>query len=159
MINKNTSALFIGLSAIGLVTGILLIALNYAELPDVIPRHFNTAGEPDGFSKKPVLFVLPAIQLFIFFLFIFLARNPQLSNENIIGSSKLQTRDFRKMSFFLNSINAFIQLLFAHLIYSTIKVGLGQQETLGSATMYFTVALTLYVILYSIYLHRISKRN
>ena len=47
-----------------LMIGFLLCHFN--ELPEVIPRHFNAAGEPDGFGQKSIIWSLPAIGLVMY---------------------------------------------------------------------------------------------
>lgn len=54
------------------VVAAIVLALHYPRLPEVIPVHFNAAGEPDGFADKSwaTVFALPAIALAVAGLFV-----------------------------------------------------------------------------------------
>ncbi len=68
-----------------LVNTVLIIAMvasaitNFASLPAEIPMHFNGKGEADDWGSKAVLFVVPGICIFLFFMM------------NIIGTLKPST--------------------------------------------------------------------
>lgn len=40
---------------------VMLIIFYYGQLPERIPIHFDINGNPDGWSKKAMLWILPAI--------------------------------------------------------------------------------------------------
>ncbi len=54
------------------VVAVIVLALHYPYLPEVIPVHFNVAGEPDGFADKSwvTVFALPALALALAGLFV-----------------------------------------------------------------------------------------
>ena len=52
-----------------LIVPFVLIAVFWADIPDIIPIHFNASGEADRFdSKMPYIFLMPGINLFTFAL-------------------------------------------------------------------------------------------
>jgi uncharacterized membrane protein len=68
----------------------IVLSLHYPRLPEVIPVHFNAAGEPDGFTDKSwaTVLALPAIALAIAGMFAVMevvrrqAWGPQPRNES-----------------------------------------------------------------------------
>ena len=41
-----------------------LTIINYANLPDTIPIHYNRAGQVDGFGEKSTIFYCHSLRLF-----------------------------------------------------------------------------------------------
>lgn len=68
------------LSALLLMLFIALIALNYSNLPDRIPGHYNAFGEIDRWGSKVEILFLPAITLFIYFILTLLTHYPSVWN-------------------------------------------------------------------------------
>ncbi len=72
-----------------ILAGWLLVALNfilvfsfYSSLPEVIPTHFNIKGEADGFGNKSTLWVLPILNLVMYFGMTMLATKMKPWNFN-----------------------------------------------------------------------------
>lgn len=74
------------LSALLLMLFIALIALNYSNLPDRIPGHYNAFGEIDRWGSKVEILFLPAITLFIYFILTLLTLYPSVWNVPSIRS-------------------------------------------------------------------------
>ncbi|KYP16045.1 DUF1648 domain-containing protein [Flavihumibacter sp. CACIAM 22H1] len=51
-------------SIILLLTNWILALIEYPQLPDTIPSHFNAKGVVDGYSNKATVFLLPAVASF-----------------------------------------------------------------------------------------------
>lgn len=45
----------------------LFVALTYESLPDLLPRHYGSDGDPDAYGEKTIVWVLPIFGLFLFF--------------------------------------------------------------------------------------------
>ena len=54
-----------------------ILAVYYSQLPEVVPIHWNTAGEADGFAKKGffTVFFLPILTAFLQLIFIILKQD------------------------------------------------------------------------------------
>ncbi|HYV95065.1 MAG TPA: SdpI family protein [Chitinophagales bacterium] len=59
------------------------------KISDQVPTHFNIKGEPDDYSSKPfALLLLPAMNIFIYFVLFFIPRiDPRKKNYESFGSS------------------------------------------------------------------------
>lgn len=67
MSNKTTTIISFSLIALALIVGLIL----YAQLPDPMPSHWNTAGEVDGYmSKFWGIFLMPIITVVLVPLFL-----------------------------------------------------------------------------------------
>lgn len=44
----------------------LLTITNYNDLPEIIPVHYNGAGQADGFGEKSTIWTLPLIATILF---------------------------------------------------------------------------------------------
>jgi hypothetical protein len=68
------------LAAVLLAGHVLLVALNFADLPESIPIHINYRDEIDGWGKKGSIWLLPLIALFIYGLMTVVNRRPDKFN-------------------------------------------------------------------------------
>lgn len=46
--------------------GLAWIWLNYAQLPEQVPIHFGFRGEPDGWGRRAMIWLLPAVGFAIY---------------------------------------------------------------------------------------------
>ncbi|MCC6412655.1 MAG: DUF1648 domain-containing protein [Saprospiraceae bacterium] len=63
-----------------LVAHVILVALNFAGLPESVPIHINYRDEIDGWGKKGTIWLLPLIAMFIYGLMTVLNRRPDKFN-------------------------------------------------------------------------------
>ena len=52
----------------------------YDSLPEIIPRHFNAYGQPDGYSQKEIIWTLPILGCLLYAGMTWLSRYPHLFN-------------------------------------------------------------------------------
>ena len=58
----------------------VLTVANYLELPEIIPTHYNEAGEADGFGNKSNILALPIISTLLFIGLTILNKRPHVFN-------------------------------------------------------------------------------
>lgn len=132
------------LEVLGLVTllsSVVFLIYHYGNLPDTIPRHFNAAGEPDGFSKKGIIWLLPLIAIGLYAGLIWLSRLltqprflPNIPDEQIPSYLRLITR-------FIRWLKLIIVALFGYLMWGSIQVALGHTDTLSPWLLPVTIAV------------------
>lgn len=93
------------------------IIVNWSEIPDRVPTHFNFAGEPDGWGGKGSVLILPIIATFLFKTMFILGKFPHIHNypvevtpENAEGIYRISRKMLIVMNFlmtFFLSIGAF----------------------------------------------------
>lgn len=135
------------------VSGILLIVntllliviwgftgIKYAELPHIIPSHFDFYGKVDGESEKAMIWILPCIATFISLLFFGISRNPN-SPLNVPRSF----RNKEKLELYMFSLQLPVMILFLDIIVESVRIAEGKQTELSSA-IFFILGLMFAVI-------------
>ncbi|MCC3358618.1 DUF1648 domain-containing protein [Bacillus sp. REN16] len=86
----------------------VFIIVNWGEIPDRVPTHFNFAGEPDGWGGKASVLILPIIATFLFKMMFILSKFPHIHNypievtpENAEGIYRNSRKMLITMNFFL----------------------------------------------------------
>ncbi len=92
----------------GLVSVWAIAIVFYAQLPEIIPTHFNAAGQIDGMGSKNTIWLLPAITTVLFIGLTVLNRYPHTFNyleeitpANAERNYRLGTRILRYSKLFL----------------------------------------------------------
>ena len=95
----------------------LLVIFKYANLADVIPIHYNAAGEADKFGGKNTIFILPVVATILFIGLTVLNKFPhifnyirEITNENAYFQYTCATRLLRYMKFNIVAIISWITL-------------------------------------------------
>jgi uncharacterized membrane protein len=122
------------LEAVALITMVSLIgfiAYNYPKLPDIIPTHFNAAGNADDHGGKGSILFLPGIAVFIYILMTLINLVPHTFNfpgkitpQNALRQYTLATRLVR----YLKTV---LLLLFFYISYTTTRVVFNEAAGLG----------------------------
>jgi len=113
------------------IVSIILVILNWGELPDKIPAHFNGAGEVDRWGSRIEIFILPGIGLLMWIFLGLLEKAPHMHNY----PDRLNERNVE--AFYLNSrklcneLKNFCLMLFAILSCEMLFVALGKIEEIG----------------------------
>lgn len=68
IVNPMSEGMYRIIPLAAVILGFAVVAFNYGALPDTVPIHFNGRGEADGFGSKLILWVLPVINLVLFYL-------------------------------------------------------------------------------------------
>ena len=78
---KTTFSKIANLISLLFVVGILLyIVITWKNIPDMIPGHYNIAGEIDKYSSKNSIWILLAVQTLLFTMMSVLERFPNIWN-------------------------------------------------------------------------------
>ena len=122
---------------------IIILSLNWNNLPETIPTHFNFKGEADGFGGKGVLVLFPIISIGIYLLMSVAYKWPQyinipwsLTKENIVRQIKLVWR-------MLLLLKLAVMLIFTYLTHQMIQIAKGNAQLLGQ---YFIVIILFKLI-------------
>ncbi len=127
---EETDRLLDGLVVASLAIMFAIPALHYAELPEVIPIHFNLKGEADGYAPKAFLWLLPTISSFTCGLMLFLARYPHTFNYPVKITEQNAEAHYRLAARMMRALNAVIAVFFAYLCRELVQMGLQERSTL-----------------------------
>lgn len=138
---------------LGLSFMIILIAIPifyYNQLPERIPTHFNTAGEPDGYGGKTSLFLLPAIGFLMYILLTVLAAFPHIYNFPVKITTENAEVQYRLATRLLRVLKTVILILFSFISWMTVRAAAG--SVLGLGKMFLPVFFILIFGVVIIYL-------
>lgn len=133
------------------VVSILYLLLNWGNIPEEIPAHFNGAGEVDRWGSKMELIILPIIGVFLLLILALFEKAPHMHNyPNRVDESNVEQfyLNSRKM---LNAIKNMCLVTFAILIVQIVRVSLGHIDGLGSWLLLVVLAILLIPIARGIY--------
>lgn len=123
----------------------LLIALNWADLPERVPMHFNSAGEVDGWGSRLSIFLLPGIlggtTLFILIL-AYKVPNEQL-NIPFEVTEQNAAEHYALARLLLLVMGAAIAVVGAYLSWETLQTATGQREAISDLTLPLIFGATL----------------
>lgn len=126
---------------------IIMPLIYYDDLPQKIPVHFNSAGEPDGFGSKTTLFLFPAIGLFLYSLLTIISFFPHIFNFPVKITPQNAEIQYRLANRLLRILKALMLMMFAFISFQTIKTALGSSTGLGRIFLPVFLLLTFGVII------------
>ncbi|QKY68332.1 DUF1648 domain-containing protein [Lentibacillus sp. CBA3610] len=154
-----------------LVLTAIYVLLQYGQLPDEIPQHFNASGEPDAWGGKGLLigllilygFIL--IQVFVLNYFLFIKQDakealhfvnfPTIKKEELTEEQVqlIKQNTVRMMAM----INLFMSIMFSWILFGMIQTAVEQANGLSSGFMFF-IFLTIVVTFYYVWkTYRVAK--
>lgn len=131
------------------------IFINYRELPNFVPIHFNLQGNPDGFGPKIIIWFLAAIATVLYLALFLLSKNKNSSLLNLPQNVKKSGY----ASLIVDATSLLVMLIIAVISYESIAVGLGKTDSLSSIVNYLLGLLILGAVSIFIYSLIISKKD
>ncbi|HWO74734.1 MAG TPA: DUF1648 domain-containing protein [Bacillus sp. (in: firmicutes)] len=113
------------------VANFVFILIQWNEIPDRVPTHFNVFGEADDWGGKGFIWVLPLVGIFIWTMMTVLGKHPHTFNYMVQITEENAERQYRNGKLLMNMIKNEIILLFSYLSFSTIQVAKGGTMLLG----------------------------
>lgn len=148
----NMRILYLGI-AVWFVAWITWLLSVYTGLPDVIPTHFNAAGEVDGHGGKGSLWMLPGIALFTVLITLGLPQAaPSLINYPVKITEENRERQYALMLQFLSGLTLIMMALFTYISWITVRIAtsgeanadLGLGVWLLIAPMFLWIFISIY---------------
>ncbi|MEZ7873800.1 MAG: DUF1648 domain-containing protein [Bacteroidales bacterium] len=125
---------------LALLTVWALTITSYSDLPDIIPTHYNGAGEIDGFGSKVNILILPLIATFFFVGITILNKFPHIFNY----PRKINKDNALRQYTYMTKMNRYLKLVFVIvfglLAYKTI------QNTGGLGSWFLPLTMGLFII-------------
>lgn len=125
--------------------------LRYADLPDIIPIHYNAAGIADGFGKKAHILILPVISTIFYVSFTLLNRFPHIFNFPVRITEENAYRQYANMTRMLRWLKLLILFLFGMIIWNTVRFTDNHPEGLKSWFLPVTLGLVFIPMIYYIF--------
>jgi len=131
---------------------------NYSDLPEEIPVHWNTSGEPDSYQGKGFIFLLPSMSLAAFILIWISANYPHKYNFPVPitpSNAKYQYVLARKFQRVVSAFLAFQLLILSNITISAIH---NPSQTLTTFMVLFIIVPILILIALFFYYRSYARR-
>ena len=101
----------------------LLVAYNYADMPAIIPTHYNALGEADGFGNNKSIFSLPVVATVLFVGMTFLNKHPHIFNYSTSITIENAPQQYANATKMIRFMKLSIVLIFSILTFKTMQSG------------------------------------
>ena len=133
------------------------IAYYYPQLPERVPSHFGPNGEPDAWSGKGSLLMLPLLCLGMFILFTFIKKIPHKFNYMVKITPENAEAQYRKAVTMIAGLNAGIIIAFMYISWRMIAIARGAEGGLGKWFLPVFLILTFLPIV--VYFFSMGKKD
>ena len=131
----------------------IVVLVNYANLPDEIPTHYNGSGEADGFSHKNEIFALPIVTTILFAGLTIINRFPHIFNYPTEITPDNAALQYKFMTRMIRFLKLSIAVIFLMIVLGTVATANEITNGLGKWFLPCVMALifvpTLYFIIRS----------
>lgn len=134
-----------------------LTAYAFLKLPAIIPTHFNSAGQVDGYGGKLILLIVPTLATLLYFGLTKLNNYPHLFNYMTEITEDNAKRQYTTVTTLTRFMKLAILLLFSLLILFTYFTAIGVTSGLG--WWFLPVTMGLLLIPLAISLLKLLKEN
>ena len=123
----------------------------YAELPDIIPVHFNAQGVAAGFGQKSMIWYLSIMGWLVYWSLFFTNKYPHLFNYPKRITTENAERQYRLATKCLRVTNLWAVTAFCYVSHRSIQVALEHQARLSE---YFLPAVGIsFLGIWGVYLY------
>ncbi|MGB5204279.1 MAG: DUF1648 domain-containing protein [Eudoraea sp.] len=133
---------------VSLITIWILTLMNYSNLPETIPTHYNGAGEVDGFGAKSNILALPIVASIIFLGLKIISKYPHIYNYPTTIRTKKPSEQYTNATKLLRYLNFIIVLIFGLIVLRTIQYSNGNADGLGVWFLPLTMGLIFVPVIY-----------
>ncbi|MBL8233056.1 MAG: DUF1648 domain-containing protein [Bryobacterales bacterium] len=145
--------------AVAVLVGIFaILALNWPELPERIPTHFNAAGTPDGWGSKTSMWFLPGLAVLLYALLTAASRFQGLINLPMtVDRSHPEVRKILLSMTIV--VKAVILMSFLYIVTASIQTALGKAGGLGAMFLPLFLAATFLPMAFYLFKLRQYRRS
>lgn len=122
----------------------------YILSPDVVPMHFNSEGEADGYGDKITFFIMPVVASFIYALLAVLNNYPEMLNYPVAITEANAAKQYTMATRFIRILNVLILCLFISVGYIVYQSSQGTIPGDGTWVMLLSCAFILPIAVYMI---------
>ena len=108
------------LSVVGIV---LYVIITWKNIPDMIPGHYNIAGEIDKYSSKNSIWILIVVQILLFTMMSVLERFPNIWNTGVKITEENQERVYTNLRNMQTYLKMMIMIYFSYMTFQSIGGG------------------------------------
>ncbi len=136
---------------------IIYIITEYANLPEIIPTHFNAKGEADGFGSRITLWIVPSIASIMYIGMFFLSKYPHLHNYMVNITEENALKNYRFSTRMVRIVNLFAVILMTYIAFYIVNKAKGIEFELGS--LFLPIVIGFSIVLPIVILIIMKKLN
>ncbi len=129
-------------STVAFVMIFVLLILNWSQLPNIIPTHFNAVGKADDFGNKETLFLIPILAAGLHILMTVIQFFPNIYNYPVKVTEENAQRLYTVGRQMIIAVKLEMDLLFLYIFYKTVDVALGKATGLGGGFLVIVLGVT-----------------
>lgn len=133
----------IGYIALAIMLAVLFV--NWSELPNEIPAHFDGSGNVNRWGSKWELLILPGIGIAMHIFLMILEKFPETHNYPARFNETNAEVFYRNSRQTLNYMRNIINILFAYIVYRIMMIALEEATTIGWP--FFVILAALFAVL------------
>jgi uncharacterized membrane protein len=128
---------------------LLIVAVNYPKLSDIIPTHFNLKGEADGWGHKSTVWLLPIINIVLLVFMSYVIRIPHKHNYLVKVTEENKADLYQKSQRLIAYISVGVSFIFLVLVMQIMNLWNANfaKISLGISLM-ITVFLPPFLVIY-----------
>ena len=147
-----------GISIVLIVLMWLYLYLEYPNLPETVASHFNSKGEPNDYSSKSVILLLPSIATLMYSGLFILNRFPHLHNYMVNITEENALKNYRFSTRILRIVNMLSMIMLAYLTYQIVQSAKSSTFSLGTYFLPIVIGTSILLpIIIIIYYRKINK--
>ena len=131
---------------------------NYTNLPDIIPIHYNGAGQADGFGGKCNILTLPLISTVLYIGMTILNKFPHVFSYPTDITQDNALRQYTNATRMIRYLKLIIVVIFGVVTFQTIRNVNGQTNGLGVWFLPLILGLIFMPLIYFLVIS-FSKQN
>lgn len=132
--------------------------IEYSNLPDTIPAHFNSKGVPDDYSGKIMVWLLPGLATVMYVGMLILTKYPHLHNYMVNITEENALKNYRFSIRVLRIVNFLCVVLFAYIVWKMIEGAKDNYSSLGTGFIVTVIGVSVVLpIVLIIYQRKLNK--
>lgn len=129
-------------------------ALHFAQIPETVPVHFDGQGNADGFGSRNMVWLEAGIATLLFGMCVFIFYRPQM-----INLPEDMKKNLNAVKNFIAVFSTVITGVFAYMMYSSIRMSLGESEGFSFPPGLLIGLMYIVIIGLMIYLGKVGQRK
>lgn len=118
------------ITILAIAASFVLVGINYAQLPDEIPVHFDLSGHPNSWGPKIIIWVLPGIMSATAGFLLWLSTMPHNLNYPVKITPENAAFQYKKTRLVLRWLSFVTAGMTFYLSWKTIQIALGKASQL-----------------------------
>lgn len=98
----------------------IYIIINWANIPDPLPMHYDFAGNVDRWGDKAELIILPIVTLIMYGFMTLIERFPQVWNTGVTVTEENQERVYRTLKYLVKTLKLIVVIDFSYMTINTL---------------------------------------